>query len=54
VPQDKYFEPCDNLTIIKRVMRNLAGAFEKGGDHEKVEEVRTLLYTISDPGDPNF
>ncbi|AHM61904.1 hypothetical protein D770_18260 [Flammeovirgaceae bacterium 311] len=54
VPQDKYFEPCDNLTIIKRVMRNLAGSYEKGGDHEKVEEIRMLLYEISDPGDPKF
>ena len=54
VPHDKYFEPCDNLTIIKRVMRNLAASYEKGGDHEKVEEIRMLLYQISDPGDPKF
>ncbi|WP_017732096.1 transglutaminase-like domain-containing protein [Nafulsella turpanensis] len=53
-PEEEYYQPCSNLTIIKRVIRNLIAAYEKIGDHEKVEEVRMLLYTISDPGDPKF
>lgn len=54
MPNDEYYQPCSNLTIIKRVIRNLVAAYEKIGDHEKVEEVRLLLKTISDPGDPLF
>jgi regulator of sirC expression with transglutaminase-like and TPR domain len=53
-PDDEYYQPCSNLTIIKRVMRNLIASYEKIGDHEKVEEVRLLLSTISDPEDPKF
>lgn len=54
MPDDEYYQPCSNLTIIKRVMRNLIAAYEKIGDHEKVEEVRMLLHTIADPEDPKF
>ena len=54
MPDEEYYQPCSNLTIIKRVMRNLLNSYEKIGDHEKVEEVRQLLYTVSDPGDPKF
>ena len=54
VPKKEHFEPCDNMTIIKRVMRNLILAYEKIGDHEKTEEVRVLLKEISDGGDPIF
>jgi regulator of sirC expression with transglutaminase-like and TPR domain len=54
VPKNEFFEPCDNLTIVKRVMRNLIAAYEKVGDHEKTEEVRVLLKEISDGGDPIF
>jgi regulator of sirC expression with transglutaminase-like and TPR domain len=43
-----FYEPCSNLEIIKRVLRNLVVSFEKIGDSQKVEEVKTLLRTISD------
>lgn len=52
--EEEYYQPCNNLTIIKRVIRNLIAAYEKIGDHEKVEEVRMLLHTIADPGDLKF
>jgi regulator of sirC expression with transglutaminase-like and TPR domain len=42
-----YYEPCTNLEIIQRAMRNLMVAYEKVGDHEKVEEVKVLLKSIS-------
>jgi regulator of sirC expression with transglutaminase-like and TPR domain len=45
---DIFYEPCSNLDIIKRVLRNLVVSFEKVGDSQKVEEVKTLLRTISD------
>ena len=43
-----FYEPCSNIDIIKRVLRNLIVSFEKVGDSQKVEEVKTLLRTISD------
>jgi len=42
-PLKEYFDPCPNIEIIKRTLRNLYVAFEKIGDLEKVEEIRQLL-----------
>ena len=47
-PKDTYYEPCENLETIKRVMRSLIISFEKLGDPQKVEEVKLLLNSISD------
>ncbi len=46
-PIDSYFEPCSNLDIIKRVFRNLIISFEKLGEHHKVDEMKKLLYAVS-------
>ncbi|MBL7848262.1 MAG: transglutaminase family protein [Cyclobacteriaceae bacterium] len=51
VPQNSFFEPCDNLEIIRRALRNLIMSFEKMGEHAKAEEVKLLLVEISDGGD---
>lgn len=32
---DKYFVPCDNVTIIKRVLNNLIFAFDKSSETDK-------------------
>jgi regulator of sirC expression with transglutaminase-like and TPR domain len=47
-PKDAYYEPCENLETVKRVMRSLIISFEKLGDPQKVEEVKLLLNSISD------
>lgn len=46
-PMDIFFDPCTNLDIIKRVLRNLIISFEKIGDHPKVDEIKTLLNAVS-------
>ena len=46
-PLDIFYEPCGNLDIIKRVLRNLIVSYEKLGDHYKVNEVKILLNEIS-------
>lgn len=46
-PQESFFQPCDNLEIIKRTLRNLMNSFEKIGDHSKSDEVKSLLRAIS-------
>lgn len=47
-PLEIFYEPCSYVEIIKRVLRNLIVSFEKVGDSQKVEEVKSLLRTISD------
>jgi len=51
VPQTSFFEPCGNVDIIRRALRNLIMSFEKMGEHAKAEEVKLLLIEISDGGD---
>jgi regulator of sirC expression with transglutaminase-like and TPR domain len=51
VPQRSFFEPCTNLEIIQRVLRNLIMSFDKMGEHEKAEEVKLVLFEISDGAD---
>ncbi|MFM9839931.1 MAG: transglutaminase-like domain-containing protein [Cyclobacteriaceae bacterium] len=51
VPQTSFYEPCNNLDIIRRALRNLVMSFEKMGEHAKAEEVKLLLIEISDGGD---
>jgi regulator of sirC expression with transglutaminase-like and TPR domain len=41
--REVFFEPCSNLDIITRVLRNLIVAFEKLGEVEKSEEIKELL-----------
>lgn len=45
--QEGYYQPCKNTEIIQRVLKNLIVAFEKVGEHQKVDEVKTLLNTSS-------
>ncbi len=45
-PNDIYYEPCDNLDIIARVLRNLVNSHEKLGHSEKVDEVQDMLKII--------
>ena len=45
-PMDLFFEPCDHVEIIKRILRNLIISFEKVGDYPKSDEVKQLLASI--------
>ncbi len=38
-----FFYPCNNLTIIKRMIANLASAHEKAGQTDKTKELNNLL-----------
>jgi regulator of sirC expression with transglutaminase-like and TPR domain len=42
-PQSAFFEPCSNLAIVLRFLKNLYTAFEKLGETEKMDEVQELL-----------
>ena len=38
-----FYEPCSNIDIIRRVLRNMIISFEKIGDSDKVKELNILL-----------
>jgi regulator of sirC expression with transglutaminase-like and TPR domain len=46
-PQDSFYQPCTNLDIISRVLRNLIVSFEKVSDLERAKEVERILKAIS-------
>jgi regulator of sirC expression with transglutaminase-like and TPR domain len=46
-PQDSFFQPCTNLDIVLRVLRNLVVSFEKVSDLERAKEVDKILRAIS-------
>jgi regulator of sirC expression with transglutaminase-like and TPR domain len=52
-PSDIFYEPCSNVDIVKRVLRNLSLAFEKTGDNDKMEEVRLLLDMVTGEKEPD-
>ena len=49
--EELFYQPCTNVDILRRVLRNLIISFEKIGDHYKVDEVKILLNSISDGPD---
>ncbi|MFP4470871.1 MAG: transglutaminase-like domain-containing protein [Bacteroidales bacterium] len=40
--EDKYFLPCDNITVIRRVINNLIFSYANSGDTDKSEELKRL------------
>jgi regulator of sirC expression with transglutaminase-like and TPR domain len=53
-PSDIFYEPCSNLNIMKRVLRNLALSYEKTSDTEKLKEIETMMRAISDSPRESF
>lgn len=45
-----FYNPCDHIEILKRLLRNLVVSYEKLGDNHKVREVKEMLYSFSDEG----
>ncbi|TAF65600.1 MAG: hypothetical protein EAZ55_08560 [Cytophagales bacterium] len=43
-----YYEPCSNIDILQRILRNLIMSFEKLGEKEKVNEIQKLLDILID------
>ena len=47
-PDRHYYEPCSNVDIIKRVVRNLISAYEKAKSPDKVTELFELLKILDE------
>ncbi|MEI6881058.1 MAG: transglutaminase-like domain-containing protein [Bacteroidota bacterium] len=50
----EFFEPCSNLDIVKRVLRNLTGAYEKLNNIQKKKEIQELLFLLGEPNISHF
>ena len=50
-PNDLFYQPCSNLDVIRRVLRNIIVSFEKTGNQEKIDEVKGLLNALLDETD---
>jgi regulator of sirC expression with transglutaminase-like and TPR domain len=44
-----YYLPCDNLTIVKRVLRNLAASYKHEEEIVKFNQVLEILYLLGEP-----
>ncbi|MEQ8474547.1 MAG: transglutaminase-like domain-containing protein [Marinoscillum sp.] len=47
-PQELFYEPCSNLDIVLRSLRNLIVSFEKLGDYHKSDEIKIVLKRMDD------
>lgn len=47
-PDDHFYQPCSNIEIIKRMIRNLTYSYQKLGDTEKVSELERMMDALSD------
>lgn len=45
----EFFEPCSNLDIVKRILRNLVSAYQKQGKKSKMHDMQQLLYLLGEP-----
>ena len=45
--QEKFYLPCDRLTVINRLLNNLIFCYNKSGYGDKVEEIKLLKSAIS-------
>lgn len=45
-PESTFYEPCTNIDIIRRLIRNLIYSFEKLGYMEKINELKILLSAL--------
>ncbi|MEQ9231612.1 MAG: transglutaminase-like domain-containing protein [Cyclobacteriaceae bacterium] len=48
--RDIFYQPCSNLDMILRMLRNLIVSFEKLGDYHKSDEIKIILQKL----DPNY
>jgi len=46
---DTFYQPCSNLDILKRVIRNLTMAYEKTGDADRVQEIERMAMILNEP-----
>jgi regulator of sirC expression with transglutaminase-like and TPR domain len=46
---DVFYQPCTHLNIMARVLRNLVIAYERLGENQKMEDMKSLLAVLDSP-----
>lgn len=49
-----FLVPCSNIDMIKRILRNLASAYQKLNKTQKQHEILKILYVLGEPPMINF
>jgi hypothetical protein len=49
-PKPEFYNPCSNVSIIKRLLNNLIFSYDKLGYPDKVAEIKELLTALYIPG----
>jgi hypothetical protein len=44
-----FLNPCSNLDMVKRILRNLASSYEKLQKPHKQQEILKILYSLGEP-----
>lgn len=44
--RELFYEPCNHLDMVLRMLRNLIVSFEKLGDYQKSDEVKQILHKL--------
>ncbi len=47
-PKDSYYEPCNNLSVVKRLINNLMNSYDKLGYPDKIAELKHLSDALED------
>jgi len=47
-PEKSYYTPCNNVHIVRRLIRNLISAYTRSGNTEKVQELEEILLVLDD------
>ena len=50
-PAPIFYQPCTNIDIVRRMLRNLMLSFDRNGDKVRTQEVERMLDALSDPAD---
>lgn len=46
-PSKKYYEPCDNTTVLKRLITDLLSAYELAGEYNSCDELKKLIKVLN-------
>ncbi len=50
-PAPIFYQPCSNVDIIRRMLRNLMLSFDRNGDKVRMQEVEQMLNSLNDEAD---
>jgi regulator of sirC expression with transglutaminase-like and TPR domain len=52
--KDIFYQPCTNLEIVQRVLRNLILSYEKTSEQDKIREIEKILKATLDDAEEHL